>query len=72
MARFKWLGELQRGSVTFENVKKMRVPTKAGKDELVPIPPATEFVIGADLGYDTTDIRSLRMLRSDARFEEIM
>lgn len=73
MARFKWLGENQRGSIVFGGTKILRVPVKFGApQELTPIPPATEFAVGQDIGYDITDERSLRVLRDDSRFEEIL
>jgi hypothetical protein len=51
----------------------LRVPRKTGgPQEFTPIPPKTEFVIGDDIGYNITDERSLRVLRADTRFEEVL
>lgn len=75
MAHFKYLGETARpGLVTsYGPTTEIRLPKKNGAtDVLTPISPATEFVIGVDIGYDITDVRSLRVLRADdARFEEL-
>jgi hypothetical protein len=39
---------------------------------LTPIPPATAFVVGDDIGYNIVDPVTLRMFRADTvRFEEI-
>jgi len=66
------LGENQRGSITFSGAVLLRVPVKIGlPQELTPISPATEFVVGEDIGYDITDETSLRFLRDDGRFLEI-
>lgn len=72
MARFKWLGEAAIPGV--ENpgpMTRLTLPRKTGGPQvLTPVPPATEFVINEDIGYDITDERSLRTLRADTRFEE--
>ena len=72
MARFIWKGERKMGSVQLMNTRTIRVPTKIGVDELIPVYPEVEFVIGDDIGYEISDERSLRILRSDNRFEEIL
>lgn len=77
MARFKFLGNPQSGSIKKEDWGPstiIRVPKKDGtKFVMTPIPPATSFVIGEDLGYDIADERVLRILRSDTqRFQEIV
>jgi len=74
MARFKYLGEPQRGSiVNYGPAKIIRLPKKNGTYmEMTPIPPLTAFPIGQDIGYDITEERALRIIRADTtRFEEI-
>lgn len=75
MARFRYLGEPPKTSKAVKTYKitQMKVPQKDGsKRVLTPIPPATFFEVGQDLGYDITDERSLRVLRADTRYEEIV
>lgn len=73
MARFKYLGEPPRDYVvTMGPCLKIRVPLKNGTiSMLLPVPPATEFVIGQDIGHDITDQRSLHAMRTDTRFQEL-
>lgn len=75
MAHFKYLGEPPRPAlvVAYGPCTKIRLPKKDGTTQtLTPVSPATEFVIGADIGYDITDQRSLRAIRADTvRFEEL-
>lgn len=80
MARFKYLGEPPRpGLVTaYGDTSEIKVrctpaTDPSGKKSYTPIPPATRFEIGTDIGYDVTDATSLRMLRADtSRFQEII
>lgn len=74
MARFKYLGEPPRQFIrTYGPCLKIKVPRKVGGvQELTPIPPKTSFVIGEDIGYDITDELTLRVLRADTRYEEIV
>jgi len=75
MARFKYLGEdtakwsIQvQGPCTEIKCRKLDGTLMTW----TPVPPATEFVIGADIGYDITDPHCLRCFRADTtRFEEI-
>lgn len=73
MARFKYLGEPPKPFVqSYGPMQEIRVPKKDGsKLVLTPIPPATTFPIGADLGYDITDERSIRILQADPRYQQI-
>lgn len=75
MARFKYLGEPDRPGfvITYGPCWKIITPQKAGGSRtLTPIPPQTEFVKGADIGYDITDQLSLIAFRADTRYEEIV
>lgn len=75
MARFKYLGEPARPELvaSYGPSTQINVRLKNGAiQELTPIPPATEFEVGVDIGYDITDQRALRFFRSDSRFEEIV
>lgn len=72
MAHFKYLGESFRPGVTPGPCTQVKVPKKDGTTyTYTPVPPATTFVVGADIGYDITDQRSLRVMRADTRFEEM-
>jgi hypothetical protein len=73
MARFKYLGEPPRDYVvTVGPCLKIRAPLKNGTlQNMLPVPPATEFVIGQDIGHDITDQRALISMRADPRFEEL-
>lgn len=74
MARFKYLGEPARPGfvVTYGPCERIITPRKTGGPQtLTPIPPATEFVKGVDIGYDITDQVSLIAFRADTRYEEI-
>lgn len=73
MARFKYLGEPKRDYVITQGpCLVIRLPQKSGVVRMLkPVPPATEFVIGQDIGHDVTDQWSLINMRADARFEEL-
>jgi hypothetical protein len=73
MAHFKYMGEASNGFIAQSGpCLEIKVPTQNG-DKLVLVAPnqATGFVAGQDIGYDFTDARSLRFLRSDPRFKEV-
>lgn len=76
MARFKYLGEPPKPNFvkTWGNCLVIRVPRKSGGPvELTPVPPATKFVIGQDIGYEITDPISLLNFRNNTqRFQEIV
>lgn len=73
MSRFKYLGEIERAAVeAYGPCTMIRLRKSDGTQaSLEPVSPATEFVVGDDIGYDIDDARSLRQLRADPRFEEI-
>lgn len=74
MSDFKYLGELPRPGlvVAYGPMTEIKLPKKDGTVQvLTPISPAVTFPVGEPLGYDITDERSLRIMRTDERFEEI-
>jgi len=77
MARFKYLGE-ELGSVvtgvTWGPCTEIRMHCCDGhRESLFPVPPATEFVVGEDIGHDILDDRCVRHLRAwTLKFEEIV
>ena len=72
MARFRFLGLPPRAGITFGGTVKIRLRHKDGTvTTLDPTPPATEFVVGEDIGSEVLSERTLRALRVDPRFEEI-
>jgi hypothetical protein len=75
MARFKYLGEPASKFSFMKSGELLQIGLQqkdGSKRVLTPVPPATYFVIGEDIGYDITDERSLRQLRADTRYEEIV
>jgi len=75
MARFKYLGEPPRPElvVSYGPCEAIRTHLKNGSMQLLePVPPATSFPIGDDIGHEITDERSLRFFRNDPRFEELV
>jgi len=72
MARFKYLGEVPRPTVviTYGPCTTINIPKKDGTTQAVVGPPGG-FVIGADIGVDITDERSLRVMEADPRFAKI-
>ncbi len=82
MARFRYLGEPERSKLVkqYGATLAIRVPTTQGVISVVPAPsvvPAEAgtqpaFVPGAIIDHDFTDPRSLRHLRADPRFEEVL
>ena len=71
MARFKWMGELARTGLTYGNTTKFDVPTKTGTQTLLPVSPATYFVIGQDIGHDIVCPLCIKALQTDPRFQAI-
>lgn len=71
MARFKWLGEPAREGLTYGETTRFDVPTKTGTQTLLPVSPATYFVIGQDIGHDITCPLCITALNADPRFELI-
>jgi len=74
MARFKYLGEPSRPGfvVTYGPSTQIRVPQQDGTKNVINAPGPGGFVIGADIGVEITDPMSLRYLRADTRFQEIV
>lgn len=73
MARFKYLGEIAREGIDYGPTLAIKCKNmEGGVDTYDPVPPATEFVVGDDIGYDITDAKALKQLRVDPRFEEIV
>lgn len=73
MARFKYMGEIPNGFVVQNGpCTEIKVPRKDGTKTVIVAPnQTTGFPVGTDIGFDFTDERSLRFLRSDGRFKEI-
>lgn len=74
MARFKYNGEPSRPKLVtnYGPTLKIRLKMKDGTaQELTPVPPATRFEIGQDIGYDITDERAIRYLEVDSRFTRL-
>ena len=72
MARYKYLGEPPQQGFTMSDMFKLQLPTKSGAiATYLPVAPATQFVVGADLGYDFTEQFSVLALESDPRFQKI-
>jgi len=71
MAQFRWMGEPARQGLTYIATTKLTIASKTGPQLLTPVPPATEFVIGADIGYPITDPVSILVLTTDPRFQRI-
>lgn len=71
--RFKYLGEQPREYVT--KYGPTTVISYSRNDgsfvSLRPIPPATQFVVGDDIGYDIVDPRGIQVLSIDPRFQKI-
>lgn len=74
MARFRYNGEPSRPKlvVSYGDTTKIRLKMKDGTvQELTPVPPATRFEIGQDIGYEITDERAIRHLTADTRFTRL-
>jgi hypothetical protein len=75
MARFKYMGEVERKSAIkdYGPCKVIKIPLKDGSKMILTAPDQEAgFPIGEDIGADITDERSLRVMRADARFQEIV
>ncbi len=74
MARFKYMGEVPNGFVVQHGpCLTIKIPLKDGTKMVVhAVDHTVGFVIGEDIGADVTDERSVRFMRGDARFEEIV
>ena len=72
MARFKYMGVSSFPGITFQACTRLALPRKMGDPQvLTPVPPATEFVVGQDIGYEIDDSRSIEAMRADPRFSEV-
>lgn len=71
---FKYLGEPPRSYVkTYGEMTEITYLKNDGTPvNLTPIPPATQFVPGQDIGYDVVDPRGIELLSSDPRFQKIV
>lgn len=76
MAKFLWLGEEkldppQQWVKEYGPCEEIKVPQKDGKTIVVKAPPGG-FPINSIIPYDFTDERSIRVLRADPRFQEVV
>lgn len=73
MARFTYNGEPGRDYVVDQGpTLQFKVPKQDGTSQVIDAPDQVNgFVIGADIGVDITDARSLRLMRADSRFSEV-
>jgi len=76
MAQFKWLGEdqldpPQQWVKEYGPCEQVAVPKKDGTTTVVEAPPGG-FPINSIIPYDFTDERSIRVLRADPRFQEVV
>ena len=75
MARFKYMGEPPRPQTVkkYGPCKTIKIPKKDGTTMVLQASDQeTGFPIGEDIGTDIEDERSLRVLRGDMRFQEIV
>jgi len=74
MARFIYLGEPPNSAIKVVGpTLQIRCRCKDGTiTDYDPVPPAVEFVIGDDIGYDITNPTSLYQMRADTRFQEVV
>ena len=74
MATFQYDGEASTPGtgISWGPCIKLRLRLEDGTImELEPIDPATEFVVGEDIGYEITDARCIRHLQADTRFTQL-
>ena len=71
MTRFKYLGEVSTSILSQGPCMVINVPKKDGTKMTIHAPGPGGFVIGADIGVDITDERSLRVMLADPRFQAI-
>ena len=72
MARFMWMGERPRPGVTYGKTTAIRLNNSEGGQFTVSPTNGDCFVVGEDLGHDFTDARTLRHMRADPRFKEVI
>jgi len=73
MARFKYMGEMNRNAVvSYGPTKTINVPLKNGTHLVINAADQTAgFTLNTDIGVEITDSRALTCLRADTRFQEI-
>lgn len=74
MATFQYNGEgsTHGTGITWGPCIKIRLKLKDGTiEEFTPVAPATEFVVGQDIGYTITDQRCIRHLQNDPKFTQL-
>lgn len=71
MARYKYLGEPPRPGLTYEAMTQIRGIGMHGTLDLFPVPPATEFEVGKDIGHDITDPILIQVFDADPRYERV-
>ena len=73
MARFKYLGQAPNSWLAaLGPCYTINIPKKDGTKMTVnAADPVGGFVIGADIGVDITDERSIRVMQADVRFQQI-
>jgi hypothetical protein len=82
MARFRYLGEdasrkpmkhgsLKRAVASWGPTVAIRFHMGYGKKLEIKPPNGKEFKIGEDIGYEVEDLRVIRHLQADPRFQEI-
>lgn len=75
MSRFAYNGELppHEGFMILQGpCRQINLPKKDGTWETIMAPDQVHgFTLGADIGADITDERSLRVLRADVRFTQL-
>jgi hypothetical protein len=69
--RYKYNGEVTNILQLQGPCLTIRVPKKDGTYTVLNAPGPGGFVIGADLGFDFTDVRSIRVMNADPRFSAI-
>ena len=74
MAHFKYLGEPARSWVKQYGPTLEIAYNKQDGSVVVlkPVPPAKEFEIGKDIGYDITDSHAISQMSVDPRFQRIL
>lgn len=71
---FRYLGEPPRPYVDqYGPMTEINYVSKDGAPvNLKPVPPATSFEIGQDIGHDITDPTGIELLSRDPRFQQII
>jgi len=73
MAQFRYKGEPVRSYVVAQGpTSEVRIPTKTGGKIIFTAPDPSGFPIGHIFNLEGADERSLRVMRADSRFEEVL